>query len=331
MSHTGVRISPSGYDITPLAAERVRASWPRSSTPRRTAITQKAGTERPFCGNLLDNNKDGRVRLRRLRPAAVLDPSTSSTPGTGWPSFYREFDPEHVARKRDLVATAWCAPRSTARAAAPTSATSSTTARSRPASATASTRRRWSSTRRDSRLPAESQPGERSRSAYFAGGCFWGIEHYFQQGPGVIDAVSGYMQGHVDNPTYKQVCSDTTGHAETVKVAFDPKRITYRRLLEAFFDMHDPTELDRQGPDVGIAVPLRHLDRERRAAARGRGVHQGAAGPGRFGGRQDRHRRSSRRRRSGPPRTTTRTTSPRPARACHVDIAGALAAAGVSR
>lgn len=87
--------------------------------------------------------------------------------------------------------------------------------------------------------------------AYFAGGCFWGLEHYFQLGPGVVEAVSGYMQGSVDDPTYRQVCSDTTGHAETVKVVFDPRRITYRRLLEAFFAMHDPTTVDRQGPDVG--------------------------------------------------------------------------------
>jgi peptide methionine sulfoxide reductase msrA/msrB len=90
-----------------------------------------------------------------------------------------------------------------------------------------------------------------TETAYFAGGCFWGIEHYFQEGPGVIDAQSGYMQGSVENPTYKQVCSGTTGHAETVKVVFDPKKISFRRLLQAFFDMHDPTQLNRQGPDFG--------------------------------------------------------------------------------
>jgi peptide methionine sulfoxide reductase msrA/msrB len=99
-------------------------------------------------------------------------------------------------------------------------------------------------------LPAESQPVQ-AEVAYVAGGCFWGIEHYFQQGPGVLDASSGYMQGRVENPSYRQVCTGTTGHAETVKVEFDPQRVSFRRLLEAFFAMHDPTQLDRQGPDVG--------------------------------------------------------------------------------
>ncbi len=99
-------------------------------------------------------------------------------------------------------------------------------------------------------LPRESQP-VKTETAYFAGGCFWGVEHYFQQGPGVIDAVSGYMQGSMEKPSYQQVCTDETGHAETVKVVFDPARITFRRLLEAFFVMHDPTQLNYQGPDHG--------------------------------------------------------------------------------
>jgi peptide methionine sulfoxide reductase msrA/msrB len=99
-------------------------------------------------------------------------------------------------------------------------------------------------------LPPQSQP-VKTETAYFAGGCFWGVEHYFQEGPGVLDAVSGYMQGKTDNPTYKQVCNANSGHAETVKVVFDPQRISFQRLLEAFFVMHDPTQLNRQGPDVG--------------------------------------------------------------------------------
>ncbi len=90
-----------------------------------------------------------------------------------------------------------------------------------------------------------------TETAYFAGGCFWGIEHYLEKGEGVINAESGFMQGVVENPTYKQICAEETGHAETVRVTFDPKMISYDRLLQAFFDMHDPTEVDRQGPDVG--------------------------------------------------------------------------------
>ena len=77
------------------------------------------------------------------------------------------------------------------------------------------------------------------------------IEHYLAQGPGVISVTSGYMQGHVEHPTYEQVCSGTTGHAEAVMVVFDADRISYRRLVEAFMAMHDPTQLNRQGPDVG--------------------------------------------------------------------------------
>ena len=99
-------------------------------------------------------------------------------------------------------------------------------------------------------LPPDSQP-VKLETAYFAGGCFWGVEDRFQQIPGVIDAVSGYQGGQAANPTYKQVCSGNTGHAETVRVTFDPKRVTYRQLLERFFEFHDPTQLNRQGPDYG--------------------------------------------------------------------------------
>ena len=92
---------------------------------------------------------------------------------------------------------------------------------------------------------------EGSDRAAFAAGCFWGVEEFFLEIPGVVDAVSGYEGGHVDRPTYEQICSGSTGHAEAVLVTFDPTRVTFDTLLEEFWRHHDPTTLNRQGPDHG--------------------------------------------------------------------------------
>jgi len=241
------RYSKSGYDITPLPKEQVAALAARLD-PEAYRITQRAGTEPPFCGGLLAVKEPG-VFVCVVCGLPLFSTEHKFDSGTGWPSFWREFDPEHVVRQPDfshgMVRTEIRCARCGAHLGhvfqdgpPPTGERHCVNSAALRFYAKGAT------------LPPESQPVT-TEVAYFAGGCFWGLEHYFQQGPGVLDAQAGYMQGHVDHPTYEQVCSGTTGHAETVKVVYDPKRISYRRLLEAFFAMHDPTQLNRQGPDVG--------------------------------------------------------------------------------
>lgn len=241
------RYSASGYDITPMPRDEVER-LARALGPEVYRITQKSGTEQAFCGNLLDNKKEG-VYLCVVCHLPLFSSQHKFTSGTGWPSFFSPFDPGHVDEIRDdsfgMVRTeircSRCSshlghvfddgPRPTGLRFCLNSASLTFVEDGEP-------------------MPEGATPVE-TQTAYFAGGCFWGIEHYFQMGNGVLNAESGYMQGRLAEPTYEDVLRKTSGHAETVKVVFDPKRISYERLLRAFFDMHDPTQLNRQGPDVG--------------------------------------------------------------------------------
>lgn len=89
------------------------------------------------------------------------------------------------------------------------------------------------------------------QKATFAAGCFWGVQYYFDQVPGVISSKVGYIGGLTEEPSYENVCYDNTGHAEAVELEFDPEKVSYTTLLMHFFRLHDPTQLNRQGPDVG--------------------------------------------------------------------------------
>jgi len=116
-------------------------------------------------------------------------------------------------------------------------------------------------------LLAEPAPG--NEFATLGGGCFWCLEAVFEELQGVVDVESGYAGGHVATPTYRQVCDGITGHAEVVRIEFDPKVIGYREILEVFFAIHDPTTLNRQGSDVGEqyrSAIFHHSDEQKRVA-----------------------------------------------------------------
>ena len=116
-----------------------------------------------------------------------------------------------------------------------------------------------------------------TKKATFGAGCFWGVEAAFREVKGVVETAVGFMGGNVENPSYKDICRKDTGHAEVCQVEFDPKKVSYEKLLEVFWNVHDPTQMNRQGPDVGDqyrSVVFYHDEKQKDAAFKMKAILQ---------------------------------------------------------
>jgi len=212
-------------------------------TAEEERVIVNKGTEPPFTGYYLNNEEDGTYTCKRCG-AELFESADKFDTGCGWPSF-DDAIPDAVAETTDAdgMRTEITCAKCGAHLGHVFKGEELTDK---------NTRHCVNSISLDFEPAAGAEAeAEQTERAIFAGGCFWGVEYHFETAPGVISAVSGYIGGEVDNPSYEQVCGKRTGHAEAVEIVYDPTKTSYEELARIFFEIHDPTQLDRQGPDVG--------------------------------------------------------------------------------
>jgi peptide methionine sulfoxide reductase msrA/msrB len=251
-----------GELVGPVETEKLvltDAQWHKRLTDEQFEILRSKDTERPFCGTLLDTKEAG-VYTCAGCGLPLFSSDSKFHSGTGWPSFFQPIAKENVIEQSDHshgmtrteINCARCdghlghvfddGPKPTGLRFCLNSASLDFTTSDKLAT--------LADPIADQKAIGRADSGERA-AAVFAGGCFWCTEAAFEQVEGVIDVVSGYSGGKKETANYERVCDGDTGHAEVIRVTYDPKRITYDQLLDVFFDAHDPTQLNHQGNDYG--------------------------------------------------------------------------------
>lgn len=229
-------------------------------TPEEERVIVDKGTERPFSGKFVYYDEEGTYVCKRCN-APLFKSEDKFDAGCGWPSFDDEIEGA-VLRQRDAdghrteILCANCG----AHLGHVFEGEGFTVKE---------TRHCVNSVSLDFVPATKDIPQPGTKTAIFAGGCFWGVEYYMQKAPGVISTTAGYTGGTKPDPSYEEVCSHETGHIEAVKIVFDPSKTSFEELAKLFFEIHDPTQVGRQGPDVGeqYISAIFYLDDEQKETA----------------------------------------------------------------
>jgi peptide methionine sulfoxide reductase msrA/msrB len=228
-------------------------------TPEEEAVILNKATERPWTGNYLNNKETGTYTCKQC-DAPLYKSEDKFDSHCGWPSFDDEIEgavlriPDPDGMRTEIV----CA-----------SCGGHLGHVFLGEGFTDKDTRHCVNSISMNFIPAQQNVQAKTGRAIYAGGCFWGVEYFMQQKDGVKTVTSGYIGGHTDNPTYKEVCNENTGHAEAVEVVFDPSKVTYEELTRLFFEIHDPTHINRQGPDIGdqYRTEIFYLDEDQKIVA----------------------------------------------------------------